>query len=331
MAGVEHRTVAAGEAGLRLDRWFRRHFPEITHVRLERWLRLGHVRIDGARARAGDRVAAGQVVRIPPRPDHNAETHVSAGANAVPAAGEALARAAAALRSRILHIDQRVIALDKPAGLAVQGGSKVRLHLDAMLKQLAEGGERLRLVHRLDRDTSGVILLARTAAAAAELTSAFRSKAVRKLYWAIVAGVPYPMQGRLDLPLAKRGVAGEERMHVDPDEGDRAVTLYRTVARAGNRAAWLAFSPLTGRTHQLRAHAAALGTPILGDHKYGGAAAVLPGAGLDRRLHLHARRLVWPDAEHGSMSAVAPLPPELLATWSFFGFAPDHPGASDPW
>ena len=323
--GVTMVAVTAADAGLRIDRWFKRHYPEITHGRLEKWLRLGHVRIDGRRAKAGDRLAAGCTVRVPPRPDAASPDPSPSPRSRPP---EALtADEAAALRARVLHVDPFVLVLDKPAGLAVQGGSKVARHLDAMLDALAFGGERPRLVHRLDRDTPGVLVLARSAAAAQALTAAFRGRAVRKLYWAVVAGVPSPSDGRIAWPLAKTGGAGSERMVVDEAHGRMAITNYRLVDHAGRRAAWLALEPLTGRTHQVRAHMAALGTPILGDGKYGGAAAFLSGTDVARQLHLHARTVVLPHPQTRLLTVSAPLPPHLLATFRFFGFDEDDPVA----
>ena len=324
MMGVEVVGIAADEDGLRLDRWFRRHYPEVTHGLLERWLRLGWVRIDGRRVKAGERLCAGQQVRVPPRGDYMTATPRAAPQPVVEADAEAL-------RASILHMDDAVIIIDKPAGLAVQGGSKVRWHVDAMLDALAFGGERPRLVHRLDKDTSGVLVLARTVSAAAQLTAAFRGKAARKLYWAIVVGAPEATSGRITLPLAKRRTAAGERMVVDEATGDAAITTYRLVDKAGRRAAWLALEPITGRTHQLRVHCAALGVPILGDGKYGGEGSRLSGAEVDPRLHLLARRVSVPHPDGGEVTVCAPLPPFMRETWSYFGFTAAHPlGDPDP-
>lgn len=325
MSGVELREVAADEADLRLDRWFRRHFPDVTHGLLEKWLRQGQVRIDGKRAGAGVRLVPGQLIRIPPQ-----------GATPVTAADQPRPPIAAADRKRlqasILHVDDHVIVIDKPAGLAVQGGSKVRHHLDAMLDALCLGGERPRLVHRLDKETSGVLVLARTVHAAASLTAAFRGKRVQKSYWAIVVGAPNAAEGRIALPLVKRGGVQGERVVVDEHLGLPATTLFRVVEKAGRGAAWLALEPITGRTHQLRVHCAALGAPILGDRKYGGEAAVLAGAGLKEGLHLLARRIRFPHPVGGEIVVEAPLPPFMEETWRYFGFSPLHPrgNASDP-
>jgi 23S rRNA pseudouridine955/2504/2580 synthase len=316
MSAVQTLTVGPEEADIRLDRWFKRHFPELGHGRLEKLLRTGQVRVDGRRVQAGLRLAAGQLIRVPPlgeppppRPQPKP-------------APEPSERDLRALQDAILYRDEAVLAINKPAGLAVQGGTGLDRHLDAMLDGLRLGAaERPRLVHRLDRDTSGVLLLARTARAATELTAAFRRKECRKIYWAIVVGVPRPPAGRIDLALSKRPGRGGERMELD-EEGKHAVTAYRVLDHAGREAAWLELSPLTGRTHQLRAHCAAIGTPILGDGKYGGAKAFLPGRELARCLHLHARSLALPRPDGRIISITAPLPAHIAASWRFFGFNP---------
>lgn len=314
---AEPVAVGADEGGLRLDRWFRRRYPAIAHGTLEKLLRTGQVRIDGHRAGAGDRLQPGQQVRVPPSvlsaSDDPRPAHRRGDAPVDPGV-------AAELRRRVLHRDAQVIVLDKPAGLAVQGGSKMARHLDGMLDALAFDGERPRLVHRLDKDTSGTLLLARTASAAAALTRAFREGRVQKVYWTVVVGAPAAQEGRISQPLAKRfGVAGE-RVGAD-EEGLPAITDYVVVERAGRQAAWLALSPQTGRTHQLRAHCVLLGTPILGDGKYGGAAAFLEEEGIGAQLHLHARTVRFPHPDGGALRVTAPLPAHLRATFRFFGFS----------
>jgi 23S rRNA pseudouridine955/2504/2580 synthase len=313
MSAVQTIAVGPEEADIRLDRWFKRHFPELGHGRLEKLLRTGQVRVDGRRAQAGLRLAAGQQIRVPPLGEARPRPQPKP-------APEPSERDLRALQDAILYRDEAVLAINKPAGLAVQGGTGLDRHLDAMLDGLRLGAaERPRLVHRLDRDTSGVLLLARTARAAAELTAAFRRKECRKIYWAIVVGVPRPPAGRIDLALSKRPGRGGERMELD-EEGKHAITAYRVLDHAGREAAWLELSPLTGRTHQLRAHCAAIGTPILGDGKYGGAKAFLPGRELARRLHLHARSLTLPRPDGRVISITAPLPAHMAASWRFFGF-----------
>jgi 23S rRNA pseudouridine955/2504/2580 synthase len=320
MSAVQTIAVGPEEADIRLDRWFKRHFPDLGHGRLEKLLRTGQVRVDGRRAQAGLRLAAGQQIRVPPLGEAKPRPQPKP-------APEPSERDVRTLQDAILYRDEDVLAINKPAGLAVQGGTGLDRHLDAMLDALRLGApERPRLVHRLDRDTSGVLLLARTARAAAELTAAFRRKECRKIYWALVVGVPRPPAGRIDLGLSKRPGRGGERMEID-EEGKHAVTAYRVLDHAGREAAWLELSPLTGRTHQLRAHCAAIGTPILGDGKYGGAKAFLPGRELARRLHLHARSLALPRPDGRIITITAPLPAHMAASWRFFGFNQAREGA----
>jgi 23S rRNA pseudouridine955/2504/2580 synthase len=304
--------VDADEADLRLDRWFKRRFPHLSHGRLEKLLRTGQVRVDGRRVQSSTRLEPGQKVRVPPLGE--APPPMAAR----PAASE---RDARSLQAAVLYKDEDVLAINKPPGLAVQGGTGLDRHLDAMLDVLRFGSpERPRLVHRLDRDTSGVLLLARHVRAAAELAEAFRRKDCRKLYWAVVVGVPKPAAGRIELPLSKLpGRAGER---VAPDEeGKTAITEYRVLDHAGRQAAWLELRPLTGRTHQLRAHCAAIGTPILGDRKYGGVAGFGGDRQAARRLHLHARSIALRRADGRAISVTAPPPPHLAATLAFFGFS----------
>jgi 23S rRNA pseudouridine955/2504/2580 synthase len=324
MSQVTTRTVSADEADLRLDRWFKRHFPWLGHAKLEKLLRTGQVRIDGGRAKAATRLEVGQAIRIPPlgEPPKDDEPRITKPARASP---ERIAE----LEAAVLHKDDAVIVLNKPAGLATQGGTGLTEHLDGLLGYLKFGAaERPRLVHRLDKDTSGVLLLARSATAAAKLAEALRKRDAHKLYWALVMGVPEHRMGKIDLPLAKLPGAAGERMVADEDEGKNAVSLYRTIETAGRRAAWLGMAPLTGRTHQLRVHAAAMGTPIVGDGKYGGTEAFLTG-GVSRKLHLHARGIKLAHPDGGKLEVRAPLPPHMAATWDFLGFTIDKD--ADAW
>ncbi len=316
---VEIVTVRPEDGAGRLDRWFRRHYPGLNHSHLEKLLRTGQVRVDGKRARAGDPVAPGQAIRVPPLPQGLPPAPSAARAFAAP---RVRPQDVALLRDAVIYRDDWAIVVNKPAGLAVQGGTNTERHVDALLDGLRfDSAERPRLVHRLDKDTSGVLLIARNAAAATFFTRAFRDKTTRKIYWAIVVGLPQMHQGRIDLALAKQAGRGGERVRPDAAEGKTAITYYRVIDQAGSRASWLALLPVTGRTHQLRAHCAALGTPILGDGKYGGSAAQLPGGAAAHRLHLHARSLAIPHPAGGTLSATAPLPPHLRQMWEFFGFA----------
>jgi 23S rRNA pseudouridine955/2504/2580 synthase len=323
MSGVESREVGPAESGMRLDRWFRVHFPDLGHGRLQKLLRTGQVRIDGARVRANARLEAGQEVRVPPlgesgTPRERAPRAISD-------------KDAAWVRNMVVYKDDDLMVLDKPSGLAVQGGTSTERHLDGLLDALVlDGAERPRLIHRLDRDTSGVIALARTRAAATELGRAFKTHDVRKVYWALVTGVPRPARGTIDVALVKAGKDGDQRVRPAAEEeegGQGAITHYATIAVAGTRVAWLALLPVTGRTHQLRAHLAAIGHPIVGDGKYGSRDSH-PGAEIDRRLHLHARSLSLPRPGGRTLTVEAPLPEHMARTWAFFGF--DAQEAGDP-
>ena len=323
MTAAQTLTVSGDEAELRLDRWFKRRFPALGHGRLEKLLRTGQVRVDGKRAKASLRLVPGQQIRVPP----GAAAPAPEGAK--PARPAVSASDADFVRSLVIYQDDDVLVIDKPAGLAVQGGSGTERHLDAMLDALSLGAsDRPRLVHRLDRDTSGVLVLARNTKAAAELTAAFRSKAARKVYWAAVAGAPPRAEGEIALALTKASGPGGERMIAVEEGGRRAVTRYRVVVRAGRRVSWLALEPLTGRTHQVRVHCAALGTPVVGDGKYGGPAARLGGASFARRLHLHARAIRIPRPDGTVIEVTAPLPEHMRATWRFLGF--DETEAGNP-
>lgn len=313
MSGVQIRTISPAEDGMRLDRWFKTHYPALSHGNLQKLLRTGQVRVDGARAKAADRVAKGQSVRVPPL----ADTPVARKPTPV---SEDDARA---LRDMLIHQDADVLALNKPAGLAVQGGTKTERHLDGMLDALAlDAGERPRLVHRLDRDTSGVLLLARHRQAAAALSHTFKSRNALKVYWAIIRGVPKPRAGTINMALKKTGRAGDQRMvaaHRHEEGAQNAVTDYTVLAHAGQRASFVALSPRTGRTHQLRVHMAELGHPILGDRKYGGEDALFSDD-LAPALHLHARGLIMPHPAGRSLRVIAPLPRHMKESLAYLGF-----------
>ncbi|NQW10074.1 MAG: RluA family pseudouridine synthase [Alphaproteobacteria bacterium] len=322
MSVVETRVVARDEAEIRLDRWFKRHFPTLGHGALSKLLRTGQVRVDGGRAKASQRLEEGQAIRVPP-------LNLVELDDAKPAAPTVQRRRAddetiERLRAAVLYMDDEILAINKPAGLAVQGGTGTTQHVDGALDGLRfEAKERPRLVHRLDKDTSGVLLLARGYAAARRLTEAFRAKSAMKVYWALVVGEPKPSAGTVDLPIAKLPGRMGERMMVDRDAGKRAVSRYVTLDRIGHRVAWMALFPVTGRTHQLRLHMAELGTPILGDGKYGGADAIVQGEGVSRKLHLHARAIRVPDADGVPVSIIAPLVDPMARSFAFFGLDAD--------
>ncbi|WP_419899903.1 RluA family pseudouridine synthase [Roseomonas sp. USHLN139] len=312
---IQHRTVHAADADSRLDRWFRRHFPQLTQGALQKMLRTGQVRVDGKRAEANTRLARGQEIRIPPLPEGPAPEPVARDR-------QVSAEDAKALEQMILYRDDSIIALNKPHGLPVQGGPNIKKHLDGMLDALCfEKEERPRLVHRLDRDTSGVILLARDAGSASRLAAAFRGRDAEKTYWAIVVGQPQFQGGRIDMRLVKQGGGpmGERVVPAEGRDGVHAITEFSTVDVARRHATWLELKPLTGRTHQLRVHcAAALECPILGDGKYGGHAAHLEG--MSHALHLHARAISVPHPEGGTLEVTAPLPPHMLESFATLGF-----------
>lgn len=345
--GVQTLVVEPDEAGMRLDRWFKRRFPGLALSHLAKIARKGEVRVDGKRVDTATRLEEGQAVRVPP---------LTVAAPAAPAVKRASPEDAQAIRNMILFEDKHVLVLNKPFGLAVQGGSGTRHHVDGMLASLAdEKGNRPVLVHRLDRDTSGVLLVAKNRKMAADLGEIFRSRRAQKIYWALVEGVPKPSQGRISLYLAKGAAMGDDRsasrgrrmperdaqnarrdmekMRVarhGEDDAQHSLTYYAIVDKVAPKCAWLSMKPLTGRTHQLRAHAEAIGHPIFGDPKYGredhrrrDAMHIMPDT-LERKLHLLARRLVLPHPAGGVIDVTAPLPPHMQHTWDTFGFDVKH-------
>ena len=323
MSAREVRTliVASGEDGVRLDRWFKRRWPHLNHIQIQKLARSGQIRVDGARAKPDSRLVAGAQVRVPPLPDAPAEGEKREGLGP---------RDVAYAKSLVLYEDEEVLALNKPSGLAVQGGTKTTRHVDRLLTAWGEGLERPRLVHRLDRDTSGVLLLGKSPAAAARLAGSFAKRKAKKTYWAIVAGNPRPPEGVIELPLVKKGVGDRELVvPADPKEfgAEPAETEYVTIARAADRVAWMGLRPHTGRTHQLRAHMKALGHPILGDPKYSDEASTTLSEGL--KLLLHARRIELPHPSRGSLIIEAPLSREMRAGFERFGFD-EHEAANDP-
>ena len=309
-------TVSEDDDGIRLDRWFKRHMPDVSFNIVSRWARTGQLRLNNARAVPGDRIEAGQEIRIPPEGVEAARP-----ARAQPRRDPLTEDEAQYVRDMVIYRDRNAFVLNKPPGLATQGGTKTKQHLDRLLDGLADDGNRPKLVHRLDKDTSGVLLVARTARSAGHFAKAFSGRTARKVYWALVVGDLSGDEGVIDAPLAKQPGTGGEKMHVDRENGLPAKTRWRTIDRAGNRAAWVELQPLTGRTHQLRAHMAAIGHPIVGDAKYGGPDAFLTG-GISRKLHLHARRLRIDAPDGGTIDQTADLPQHFADTLATLGFEP---------
>ena len=319
-AEMRQFVVADDDDGIRLDRWFKRHMPDTSFNIVSRWARTGQLRVNGKRAAPGDRLEAGQMIRLPP-PEVAAAATTAAKLPKPRAPRDPLsAEETDLVRSFVIHQDRQAIVINKPPGLATQGGTKTEHHVDRLLDGLQfEADNRPKLVHRLDKDTSGVLLLARTSRAAAHFAKAFSSRTARKVYWAVVTGVPDIRDGMIELPIGKQPGSGGEKMHVDEKEGSPARTRYRVIERAGNSAAWVELQPYTGRTHQLRVHMAAIGHPIVGDGKYGGIAAFLSGT-ISRKMHLHARRLKVDHPDAGVVDVTAELPDHFAETLRILGF-----------
>lgn len=321
LSGEQFHTIAADDNDIRLDRWFKRHMGDVPFALVSRWARTGQIRLDGARVDVSDRIAAGQTLRVPPPPPPETSAGALVGARRAPRARKPLTPEQEALaRSMVIHEDRAALVLNKPAGLATQGGTKTFDHVDGLMEAFAdEKGNRPKLVHRLDKDTSGVLLLGKTPGSAAHFSKQFSGRRTKKIYWALVMGIPDIADGIIELPLAKQPGSGGEKMHVDEDNGQPAKSRYRVIERAGNRCAWVELQPYTGRTHQLRVHMAAIGHPIVGDGKYGGRDAFLTGA-ISRKMHLHARRLKIPHPDGGSVEFVAGLPDHFADSLEQLGF-----------
>lgn len=315
MKKVRHFIVAEDDNGQRLDRWIKKHVPEIPYTLAQKLMRQGQIRVNSKRAKAETRLEAGQDIRIPPvqeRPETVKKRELSD-------------EDAKFIRSLVIFDDGDVIALNKPHGLATQGGTGTKRHIDGMLDALInKKGVRPRLVHRLDKDTSGVLLLARSAEVTRRLGKMFEGHGMKKIYLALITPIPEIHEGKINAPLLKAGGPQKEKMKIDDKEGLKAVTEYKVIDYMEKKAALTAFWPRTGRTHQIRVHAAdVLGCPVVGDGKYGGKNAFIEGIGTARRLHLHAARII---CQHplgkGVLDITAPLPPDLAANWKELGFQP---------
>ena len=313
--GIRQFNVGMDDDGIRLDRWFQRHLPETSFNMVSRWARTGQLRVDGKRAQPGDRIAVGQMIRVPP-----ADPEQKAAARPVKKRRELSEDEQEFARSLVIHKDKAALVINKPPGLATQGGTKTSEHVDGLLDALwfeAEG--RPKLVHRLDKDTSGALLLARSAKAAAYFSKSFSGRTARKVYWALIVGVPSIEDGTIELPIAKQPGTGGEKMYVDEEQGQPSKSRYRVIERVGNRAAWVELQPFTGRTHQLRVHMAAIGHPIVGDGKYGGKEAFLTGT-ISRKMHLHARRIRIDHPDGGKLDVRAELPTHMADSFADLGF-----------
>lgn len=305
-------TVEEKDDNIRVDRWFARHYPDLKNGALQRMIRGKNIRLNGAKTTAGDRVHTGDVLRVPPMEvseKNNLPRHLSKADITF-------------MQSLVIYKDEDVIVLNKPSGIAVQGGSGTIRHIDGMLDALRfEKDEKPRLVHRLDKDTSGVLLLGRTANAAAKLAKSFASRDAKKIYWALVYGKPKLLSGKIDAPLSKMsGEQGGEQMRVDFENGQKAQTLYRVIDSLAKKTSWLEMMPLSGRTHQLRVHCLTLNTPIVGDPKYMDKQRESMGLEDENKLHLHARAIKIPHPRKGILEIYAKIPQHIKRSFDFFGF-----------
>ena len=324
-------TVLQEEDGMRLDRWFKMHYPDLKFGQLQKLLRSGQIRLDGGRIKAGARVEMGQAVRVPPSVIHGNDLGKDGQAKTVPKAKFISAKDRDYLKSLILHRDERILVINKPNGLAVQGGTGQTRHLDDMLDGLKfKSSSRPRLVHRLDKDTSGVLILARDRLAAAHMANEMKGRKTHKVYWALACGVPRPLDGEVENRIEKSGPKGAEMMNEAEDKQDggvRAITRYQVIDQAAEQFSWMAMQPITGRTHQLRVHASLMECPIVGDGKYGGRKAH-PGGEISPKLHLHAHSISFIHPDGHKVYVEAPLPEHMAATWAMLGFNAD--GFTDP-
>ena len=304
MSEVRIVTVEEKDADSRLDRWFHRYYPALSHGALEKMLRGKHIKVNNAKAKADQRLQAGDLIRVPPMPE------------AQKASATLSQKDIDFMKSLILYQDKDMFILNKPAGLAVQGGSKTTRHIDGMLQALSKGTERPHLVHRLDKETAGVLVVARTVKAAAYLTKTFADKNTHKIYWALVHGCPEKMQGIIEKPLLKKANPnGNEQVVVDEKNGQYAKTIYDVVDTTGDFS-WIRLMPLTGRTHQLRVHLASVGCPIVGDKKYGGQNV----EGIEKKMYLLAKAIQIPMQNGKFLKIEAPTPDYMKKSFAFFKF-----------
>ena len=313
---VELKNVSQSEDGLRLDRWFKIFYPDLNFIQLQKKCRKGEVRIDGKRCKCSDRISKGNVIRVPPL--RMTEKPVSVLSDKTYSAADA-----EYVRQMVLYKNDVIVALNKPSGLATQGGTNTDVHIDGLSRYLhRDGQDKPRLVHRLDKDTSGVMVMAKTRKTASEFMQAFKNHKPRKVYWAVIVGQPEVSSGTIDMPLSKKTVGKGEKVVIDEEEGKRAITEFEVLYRLGGALTLVALWPKTGRTHQLRAHMAYTGTPILGDGKYGGNDAFVSDDKHSKHVHLHARSLILPDGITGveaGLKITAELPKHILQTFEVWG------------
>lgn len=294
---VELIKVKEADDGMRLNRWFLKYYPNLTLGRLQKLLRTKQIKVDGKKAEASLKLATGQEVRIPPLKDDEALPEKSK---------ELSAKEIDFIRSLVIFKDNNIIAINKPSGLAVQGGTNTHFHVDGLLDGLCfENEERPRLVHRIDKDTSGVLLLARNRKTADAVTKAFREHRLPKTYLALVAGCPRQSEGEIKAALEKSG----EKMIAGGD-GQHATTLYKVLDAVGEKFALIEAKPLTGRTHQIRAHLEYIGCPIIGDDRYFGTERKKYNLFADK-LHLHAYKIDLSELYNKKVIITAPLPPHF--------------------
>lgn len=319
MSGIRTVKVEEADDGQRLDRWLKKHMPNLPYSLVQKLIRKGQIRVDGGRVQTDTRLSAGQQVRLPPSAEGGKQDQYF----------RAHKDDAKLIKSMILYDDGDIIVLNKPSGIATQGGLRIERHIDGLLEHLADDqGSKPKLCHRLDRDTSGLLILARSREMAMKMGRAFENKSIRKYYWAMTLPAPEVNDGTIDAPLTKGDGYDKDKMVVDPDEGKFSRSEFRVIERAGKKAAFVALWPRTGRTHQLRIHTAYAGFPIIGDVKYGDsehADDTIESMGLASRLHLHAARIIMPHPDkNGTLDLRAPLPDDLRKSWQSMGFDPDY-------
>ncbi len=331
MSKVTFYNVSFEDQDQRLDRWLKRQFPTINQIKIEKWCRKGEIRINSGRVKPSKRLVLGEVVRVPPI--ENVERSVKHRVKVFSESDVDM------IKQTVIYEDCHLLVLNKPAGLAVQGGSGQKdRHVDALSEVFRHDSvEKPKLVHRLDKHTSGILLLAKDRKTAEIMTKSFRSKRVRKIYWALVAGIPKTDVGTVRLSLNKTKLAsGLEKMvsisateEMNFPNSKRSITDYVVIEKVSQRATWLGLSPITGRTHQLRSHMAAIGCPIIGDTKYGTKEQANSGEGwgaqiggmISRKLHLHARSITF---EHPitkqEVFFEADLPTHMAKAWNIFNW-----------